>query len=102
MKCPQCNKQTISFSFWSKGINAFRWVCPHCGAKLAANRTVVVCFVLSLVLLVSVLLLGFHFLPEYMSDTRLNRKVVVFGAALLTAGPFLLLSWFKGGYKIRG
>ena len=44
MNCPRCNSLVISFFQWGQGLNAWKYVCPHCGQELRWSRLSKYCF----------------------------------------------------------
>lgn len=37
MDCPACGKRAIRFWVWCQGLNAMRYICPHCGTRLRGS-----------------------------------------------------------------
>lgn len=99
MKCGQCKQQAISFGDWGHGLRAFRYVCPHCGAKLRASRGTWIWFVV-LLALTPVFILGTEGIAHLLGRTSVSQRDGIF--ALLAVPTVLGLSfvaWRTGSYR---
>jgi hypothetical protein len=97
MNCPVCKEKTISFRDWAKARNAFRWICPHCGAVLKANKFTWITFFITL-LLVTALLIPIVFIQgEGVVDPKFGR-FLAYIAILIVGWPATYLSYKKCGY----
>ncbi len=95
MKCPQCNGEAIGFGKWGKGLNAFKYSCESCDAKLSANNVTKIGFALTLIVLIA----AFVVVVTIGADTGRGSPVRFVGIivpALIGGG----LTYLLGGYEV--
>jgi len=100
--CPHCDAETISFTEWSIGLNAFRWRCPHCEARLGATTRVKL---FAAVFFVAGLAVGGYAVWEYASESvskgELRLNLLIGLAVLLMIGLPVGRVIFGGGpYRV--
>jgi hypothetical protein len=101
MVCPECGRKTITFGEWCEGIHFLSWVCPHCGALLAANRIVwgalVLAFVVGIAGILVPAIVGFGH-----AQGAWQLKALALSALGLVLFLVCGLAYRFGGYVKRG
>jgi hypothetical protein len=98
MKCPHCREKTIRFDQWKHAQNAFRWICPYCGAVLRANWFVYATFWAAIILSIGVT-------AAVIISIGVERSLRTFALSFLIPRsiifPLAAASWFCGRYVVE-
>ncbi|MCB1917080.1 MAG: hypothetical protein KDG52_15355 [Rhodocyclaceae bacterium] len=100
MDCPRCRERTIGFRQWCRSPNAFRWICPHCGAALKASRVTWGWFLVALVLALVVVAVVVVLQRAGLIAAG-DGRVFVFLGGVVGVLPVCALAYARGGYEVR-
>jgi hypothetical protein len=100
MKCPKCNKQSISFGTFISKFNPFSIKCKNCGTDLKSGKLLTRLFWFFYIYsCITGFYIGWTGNRHHWEATKI---LLVFGAIFLAAAiPVTYIGWHYGQYVIK-